>query len=199
MTHVEAIEFLKNQTPLRITVSGDIGSGKSTFAKHLAEILNIERIYAGQIMREEAARQGVTLQEFNELLEVDDEVDKRVDELQTNKSKEIEKGVFEGRTAWHFIINPDIKVFLSVNSEIGAERVYADKTNTLRDKYSSLQEVIELNAKRKISEKKRYNNYYNIDVYDFNNFDLIIDTSTIGVKEVFESTVIKIAQFLSKS
>ena len=64
-------------------------------------------------MREEAARRGVTLQDFQELLEVDDKVDREVDALQLEKSKETERGVFEGRVAWHFNTNPDVKLFLS--------------------------------------------------------------------------------------
>lgn len=198
MTYEEAIQVLKNTTPLRITVSGDIGSGKSTFAKRLAETLEVERIYAGQIMREEAARRNITLQDFQELLEVDDKVDREVDTLQLDKSKEIERGVFEGRVAWHFNVAPDARLFLKVDPRIGAERVYGDKDNTLRDKYDSLEEVIALNAKRKESEEKRYNGYYGISAYDPNNFDIIIDTSNLTRDEVFEQTVIKIAEQLKQ-
>lgn len=198
MTYEQAIEILKNTSPLRITVSGDIGSGKSTFAKRLAETLEIERIYAGQIMREEAKRRNMTLQDFNELLVVDDEVDRRVDELQLDKSKEIDRGIFEGRVAWHFNKKPDAKVFLSVRPEVGAERVYGDKDNSLREKYDSLEEVVALNKKRKANEETRYNKYYGISAYNPDNFDIIVDTSDLTRDEVFEQTVIKIAEHVKQ-
>jgi len=197
MTYEEAIKELEGLETLRITVSGDIGSGKSTFAKHLAEHLDVPRIYAGQIMREEAARRGITLQDFQELLEVDDKVDREVDALQLKKSEEIAKGVFEGRVAWQFNTAPDVKLFFSVRPEVGADRVFGDSDNSLRDKYNSVEEVVELNKKRKASEETRYNAYYNISAYDPDNFDLIVDTSDIGIQEVYEKTIVRIAQFLA--
>ena len=39
MTFDEALAKLKNASPLRITVSGDIGSGKSTFTKDITSVL----------------------------------------------------------------------------------------------------------------------------------------------------------------
>ena len=197
MTFQDALEKLKNTSPLRLTVSGDIGSGKSTFSKRLAEELELPRIYAGQIMREEAARQGMTLQDFNQLLEVDDQVDRRVDELQLEKSKETERGIFEGRVAWHFNIAPDVKLFFKVTPEKGAERVFGDHSS-LREKFNALEEVITLNEKRKASEEKRYNAYYDISAYDLNNFDIVIDTTKLTVDEVFKKTVEEIAIFLNK-
>lgn len=197
MTFNEALEQLKQIAPLRITVSGDIGSGKSTFAKHLAAELEIPRIYIGQFMREEAARRGITLEEFGELQEEDDSVDRQMDALQKEKSKETDRGVFEGRTAWHFVENPTVRVFLAVEPDMGAERVWGDKKNKARDKYNSLEEVKERNIRRKASEKKRYWNYYQIDAYDHKNFDVIVDTSNIDIDEVFKQTVTKIADFIS--
>jgi cytidylate kinase len=197
MTYEEAIKYLEELKTLRVTVSGDIGSGKSTFATHLAEDLDVPRVYAGQIMREEAAKRGITLQDFQELLEVDDKVDREVDALQLQKSEEIKKGIFEGRVAWHFNVAPDVRLFFSVRPEVGADRVYGDKDNSLRDKYISVEEVIALNKKRKSSEETRYNSYYGISAYNLDNFDLVIDTSDINIHEVFEKTVIRIAQFLA--
>lgn len=199
MTFEEAISFLTSASPLRITVSGDIGSGKSTFAKRLAETLNIPRIYAGQIMREEAARRGMTLQAFNDLLLTDDAVDRQVDELQLDKSKEIDRGVFEGRLAWHFNVNPDAKVFFTVDPMTGAERVFNDTGNTLRDKVSSVEEAAQENATRKINEEKRYHDYYGISAYDRNNFDVVVDTSDVDQEGAFKNGVIAIAEFVKRA
>lgn len=195
MTYNEALKKLKNTSPLRITVSGDIGSGKSTFAKRLAEVLNVPRNYVGQMMRDEAAAKGLTLDDFNKLLNENDEVDRRLDELQRQKSIHIERGIFEGRTAWHFVESPDVKVFLAVDPQSAAQRIWKDQ-NDNRDKYGSVEELRQANAERKASEEKRYQRYYNINVYDHNNFDVVIDTSHLTIDEVFKQTVIAIAQAL---
>lgn len=194
MNLIEAIDLLKDTSPLRITISGDIGAGKSTFAKRLAEELDFPRIYIGQFMREEAKKRGLTLDEFNALLEEDDSIDRQMDAMQKEKSKEVQNGIFEGRTAWFFVENPDVKVFLSVEPRTAAERIWGDK-NDLRDKYASIDELMEANELRKGSENARYEAYYGIDVYDLDNFDVVIKTDEIGLEEVFEEGVKRIAEF----
>jgi len=196
MNYQEALEKLKNMTPLRITVSGDIGSGKSSFTKHLAEELGVTRIYAGGIFREEAQRRELALDDFGALCQQDESVDHWLDELMRQKSKINKRGVFEGRTAWHFVEKPDVKVFLRVDPKTAAERVWGDQDNPLRVQHDSLEEVQAANVKRKASEQARYEKYYQIDVYDENNYDVVIDTSKMTIDEVFETTVIKIAEFL---
>ncbi len=194
MTLNEAIEKLKSTSPLRITVSGDIGAGKSTFAKRLAEALGVPRIYMGGLMRDEASRRGMTLAEFGKMQESDDSVDRAMDEMLHGESERTDRGVFEGRTAWHFAVDPKIRVFLSADPQIAAERILGDENNTKRDKLGALDEVIADNALRKESEITRYKNYYNINAYDLANFDVVVDTSNINADEVFERTIIKIAE-----
>ncbi len=198
MTFEESLDQLNQTSPLRITVSGDIGAGKSTFAKRLAETLNIPRIYIGQFMREEAAKRGITLEEFGKLLEQDDAIDREMDAHQQEVARQTPRGVFEGRTAWHFVENPDVKVFIAVSEEQAAKRIFSDK-NALRDKYATETEVLEGNKRRKQSEITRYQTYYGIDVYDQSNFDIIIDTSEKTLEEVFQDGILQIAAFLHKN
>lgn len=198
MTYRDALKKLKSTSPLRITVSGDIGSGKSTFSKQLAQELDLPRIYIGQFMREEAAKRGLTLDEFSKLQESDDTIDKYMDSLQQKKSEEIERGIFEGRVAWYFVISPKIKIFLGVDPQAAATRIWNDM-NDQRDKYSSIEELAQANITRRESEEKRYNSYYGISAYSPKNFDIIIDTSGLSIKQVFEKTVREIADFLTKN
>lgn len=190
------LEALRSTSPLRITVSGTIGAGKSTFAKRLAADLDIPRIYMGQFMREEAARRGMTLDEFNELLPTDDSIDRGLDAMQTEKGRELDRAIFEGRTSWHFIEHPDVKVFFDVSEKAAAERIFGDK-NALRDRYHSVEEVMEANRTRKANEITRYEGYYGIDVYNLSNFDVVVDTTHLGLDEVYMEAVRKITAFLS--
>lgn len=191
----KALEILKTTSPLRITVSGDIGSGKSTFTTKLAETLEIPRVYIGGLMREEAKKRGITLDELNALLEKDDTIDRQMDAMQKDVSKTTEKGIFEGRTAWYFVENPSVRVFLAVSPLTSATRIATDK-NASRDTYQTVEEVMAANEARKRSEIERYQTYYGIDAYNTANFDVIIDTSTLSIDEVFAQTVIAIAEFL---
>ena len=198
MTFEQALLQLQAADPLRVTVSGDIGSGKSTFAKHLAEALEIPRISVGQLMREEAARRNMTLDDFGALLETDEEVDKAMDTMQTAKSKEITRGVFEGRMAWHFVESPKVRVFLSCDPDEAAQRIWNDH-NGMRDTYASIEELRAANETRKASEETRYQTYYSLSAYDLNNFDVVVNTTNLSKDEVFEETVIKIAQIRANS
>jgi len=190
-----ALEKLRLTTPLRITISGDIGSGKSTFAKHLAEDLQIERIYIGALMREEAARRNLTLDDFMQMLISDDRFDHQVDNLQQEKSKVMERGIFEGRTSWHFVISPKIRIFFKVSPQVAAERLWKSNDPD-RDKYQSIEEIIVANELRRSAEEKRYQNYYNINVYDPRNFDVIINTSNKTIEQVYTDAVEAISKMV---
>ena len=193
MTYEQALEKLKHTERLIITVSGDIGAGKSTFAKHLAEELEIPRIYIGQFMREEAAKRKMTLDEFNKLLNENDAVDKRLDEMQRERSSQVEKAVFEGRTSWHFVENPTVKVYLSVDPNIATDRIWEDR-NDKRDQYGTKEALHAANEQRKQSEIARYEKYYGINAYDHANFDIVVDTTVLDRDNVFEEGVIAIAK-----
>ena len=197
MTFAEALAFLQTRKPLRVTISGAIGSGKSTTAERLAKTLEIPRIYVGQMMRDEAKARGLTLDAFNALLEKDDTIDRAMDAKQKEIGQATPRGIFEGRTAWHFIESPDCKIFLDVDPTVSAERIFADPSKS-RDLYPTLEAVIAANETRKQNEIARYSRYYGIDIYDLKNYDVVIDTTPLSRDQVFESVVIAIAEFLQK-
>ncbi len=199
MTLTQALEQLKGTNPLRITIGGDIGSGKSTFAKRLATELDVPRVNIGGLMREEAQRRGITLQALEALQAKDDALDKQMDEFQRIKGRETPRGIFEGRTSWHFVENPDIKIFMAVRPEIAVDRVFEDTTNPLRDTFKTKEELQKADEIRKESLIHRFQTFYGIDIFNPANFDLVIDTSDIGIEEVYEQTVTKIARFLGGS
>ncbi len=197
MTFAEALAFLQTREPLRVTISGAIGSGKSTTAERLAKTLEIPRIYVGQMMRDEAKARGLTLDAFNALLEKDDTIDRAMDAKQKEIGQATPRGIFEGRTAWHFIESPDCKLMLTVDKTVSATRIFNDKTGN-RDLYPTLEAVLEANETRKQNEIARYSRYYGIDIYDLKNYDVVIDTTPLSRDEVFETVVIAIAEFLQK-
>ena len=146
-------------------------------------------------MQEEAARRGMTMDAFGLLLTTDDSVDRTVDELQRTKAREQERGIFEGRTAWYFVEQPNVKLFFTVDPRLAAERLLTD-TAANRDRYHSVEEILKANEERKGAENKRYHDYYGIDAYDHSNFDIVVDTSGATIEEVYAATVEKIVEFL---
>jgi len=179
-----------------ISLSGNMGSGKSTIAQMLADKLNWPRYYMGGLRREAAQKRGLTLAEYNKLGETDINTDQEVDEYQRELGKKEDNFVIEGRTSW-YLIPHSLKIYLDVDSEEGAKRIFGSlqhKNN--RNEGNNLktwQDVLASNKERMASDIKRYRQYYNIDVYDKKNYDFCLDTTNLTPKEVF-SAVFKVVQ-----
>ena len=96
-----------------------------------------------------------------------------------------------GRTSYYFIPH-SVKVFLDVALEEGAKRIFNEKRE--KEKFKTLSEAVESIKAREESDSKRYKKYYNINISEPKNFDLIIDTTKIPADEVVD----KIIAFVKK-
>lgn len=187
-----------------ITISGTPGSGKSTAAEMLAKMLQAERIYVGGIRRELAREKGMTLQELNQYATLHPETDVDVDTKAAAKARELEKKnkivIVEGRTQFHFLPE-SIKIFMKVNPEEGAKRIWKDLQNKAAQEKRNEGNIASFEAmKKRIYEREeedaaRYKKYYKIDHRDESQYDLIIDTTYLTP----EKTVEKIASFIASS
>ena len=180
-----------------ISISGFHGSGKSTIAEMLAKKLNWPRYYMGGLRREAAQKRDLTLAEYNKLGEEDPSTDLEVDNYQKKLGEEKDNFIIEGRTSWFFIPH-SLKIYLDVNKETGAERIFQhlkkeNNRNEGKD-LKTLQEVSRSVEERYLSDKKRYKKYFNIDVYNKENYDYYLDTSDLEIQEVFD----KVFSFVSK-
>jgi CMP/dCMP kinase len=181
-----------------ITISGTPGSGKSTIANILAEKLKFERIYVGGIRRDLAKSKNMTLEQLNKYALKNPETDVDVDKEAAKKAREfnsLKKDVIvEGRVHFHFIPE-SIKLYIDVDFEEGAKRIWKDMQNKKikekrnEDNINSFEEMKESLKKRIENDKQRYLKYYNIDCYDKNNYDLIIDTTNITPNEAVEQII----------
>lgn len=172
-----------------ISLSGAPGSGKSTIAQELAKLYNWPRYYIGGLRRQMAKERGLTLEEYNQLGENDPQTDKEVDEMQKELGKNEDNFIIEGRTSWYFIPH-SLKIYLDVSPEIAAQRVFANLSHRNEAKnLNSWQDVLKSNQKRVKSDNLRYQKYYQIDVYNPNNYDFYLDTSHLNPQEVLAKVI----------
>ena len=164
-----------------ITISGMPGSGKSTVAKFLAKKLKLEHYSGGDFRREIAKQRNISLAELNKLGEKEDWTDKQADDWQVNLGKTKDNFIIDSRLGFHFIPN-SIKILIQVSPEIGAERILKD--NRIEEKFKDLKEAVKFWHERVNSDIKRYKEYYNINLYNKNNYDFILDTTNLSIKEV---------------
>ncbi len=166
----------------RISVTGDPGSGKSTFARAVATRTGFRLITTGNIFRELAAQMGISLTDLNERAERQAEIDAKVDDFLKSLNDSHENMVLDSRMAWHFV-GESLKIRLAVDPEIAAARIFQDDA-ALREKFTCLEQARDEVHRRKISEISRYRALYGVDISDQNNFDLVIDTSRKAPQDI---------------
>ena len=172
-----------------ITIAGKLGSGKSSAAKRVAEILGYKHLSSGDFMRDIANKRGISLMELNRIAEEDVSIDKELDDrnIEIGKQSDI---VIDSRLGFHFI--PDsFRVYLDLLPETAAERILKDKeSNPDRHKednraFDTKEDIMKSIIDRQESERSRYDRIYNIkDVSCSDNYNLIIDTSKYTLEEV---------------
>ncbi|MDR2681283.1 MAG: cytidylate kinase family protein [Tannerella sp.] len=164
-----------------ISLTGDLGSGKSTVSSILCDRLKYDYIYTGEIQRRIAAKYNMTTTELNKYSETHPEIDREIDS--TFKSlNDSENLIVDSRLAW-FFIPASFKVFLKTNLFVSAERIAGD-TKRKSESYESKEDAAYHIIARKTSENKRYGDLYGADCSNLNNFDMVVDTSFVEPERV---------------
>jgi len=167
---------------MRVTISGPPGSGKTTVAREVARALGFELILTGKIFRKQAEKAGMDVNEYNELAEKDAAIDRNLDDEIIRIAKEKDDIVVEGRLAGQLLERNGIdsfKVFVTAPLKTRAERI------ARRERTKPGAELEKLRS-REDSEKRRYFEFYGIDIGDISVYDLVIDSADISAHEVSE-------------
>ena len=162
-----------------LTVGGLPATGTTTLCRLLERALQLPYIYAGQLFREEAARRGMTLAEFNARAGEDPSVDRALDDQQLEF---LRRGgvILEGRLAgWlaHTHGLPAFKVWIVCDE---AERI---RRSVERDGGDAPSQAASM-ADREARERDRYLRYYGADLSDLSFYDLICDSTSVGPDEL---------------
>jgi CMP/dCMP kinase len=177
-----------------ITISGYPGAGKTSVGKLLAKKLGYKFYSMGDLRGEIAVKKGLTINELNKLGEKEAWTDTSVDDYQKELGKTRNNLVIEGRLSFHFIPN-SLKIFLTVNPRTGAERIFNVKEERLDEEiHSSVQELQTQLKARVESDTLRYKKYYNINCYEKDHYNLIVDTTVPTAEEVTNRILSQIQQ-----
>ncbi len=162
---------------MHITLTGNLGSGKSTICRILENRYGFEICSTGTVLRKIAEEMGLTVLELNQRMCSDPSYDHMIDERTARISKEQadDKICFDSRLAWHFA-EKSFKVFLSVDINEAARRVFNDNRGDV-EKYKDLADAKAQLIARAQTEDKRYRDIYGINYFDFNNYNLVLDST----------------------
>ncbi len=167
----------------RISLAGDLGSGKSTVAKILSQEFNAEIVSGGKIQRELAKSLNLTIEEFNRFMETDRSYDKKLDDFLVSYNDKKGSFIFDSRMSWYFVPTA-VSFYLKVEPKEAARRIM--QANRADETYSSLEDACEKLLSRRESECKRYKEYYGQNINDMNNYSFVIDTTNLTPTEVAE-------------
>lgn len=186
-----------------ITIAGKLGSGKSSTAKKVSEILDYTHYSTGDFMRSIANDRGVSLGDLSIMAETDPLIDKELDDRNIEIG-DMENIVLDSRLGFHFIPN-SFKVFLELDPQTASERILKDKENNpnrskeATGQFNTKESIIDKVTFRLASERKRYKDLYGIEDHtSHSNFDLIINTKEFSLEEVSKKIVEEYNNWLNK-
>lgn len=173
---------------MHITLTGNLGSGKSTISKIMSSKYGFEIYSTGTTIRELAAERGLTVLEMNELMGRDHSFDNTIDERTRQVSLDRKDDLFfDSRLAWHFAVNT-FKVFLSVDIDEAARRVFSDDRGET-ESYKTQDDARAQLIARAHNEDARYKEIYDIDYFQIKNYNLILD-STFSNPDLLASIIL---------
>lgn len=174
---------------MQIAFSGKLGSGKSTVCTILKEKYGYEIYSTGTIQRKIAEEMGITTLELNKRMSEDPKLDHVIDDavVELSRARAGDKLIYDSRMAWHFAENT-FKVYMYVDPTVAAKRVMNADRGTV-EKYQSVDEAREMLIARSIEENKRFKDIYGVDNFDYNNYDLIIDSTSATPEQIAEFIV----------
>lgn len=173
-----------------ITISGKQGAGKTTLAKMLAKRLDYKFISIGDLRGQIAQEHGLTIDELNEVGKAESWVHKEADKKTIEIGKKETFFVIEGWLAFHFIPN-SVKVFLEVDPDIGAKRIFANQRPDEKP-CKTITELKDMLQERLKKTGEQFKKYYGIDFLKRENYDFIIDTSSLTPTQVLNKIMEKL-------
>ncbi len=187
---------------MNITITGNLGSGKSSVAKILKE-RGYEYSSTGNIFRQLAMEKGLSVEEFNKQVNEaasrgDHSVDKMIDDTTTKIGQERDNVVFDSRLAWHFAPK-SFKVFIITDVEEASRRVFHDSLRANSESYASQDACRKALINRQKLETVRYKEIYDIDYYDMSNYNLVIESTDASPDEIAQEILDKMAEYQNGS
>ena len=179
-----------------IAITGSIAGGKSKVVRKIATKLGMYTYFASRNFRKLARDNDMELATFNAYVQNNPDIDKVIDETLSEYLKTHDNLVVDSRLAWHFAEGA-FKVCITVDLDVAANRLAKDIDNrNIEDKYDTTDSAKIAIIKRERYERERYIKEYGIDVLDYSNYDLVIDSTNMSTDEIADMIIEKYNNWL---
>lgn len=180
-----------------ITLAGDIASGKGAVSHILHSKLNYEIYRNGEYFRELARQHNMSIKDFNIYVKSHKEIDLQVEESAKIYASNHDNLIVDARLGWYSIPH-SFKVYLTVNIEESAKRVFNDENRGNVEKYLDLEHAKSEIVERFKLENERWLNIYNVRKDDMSNYDYVLDTTNISPDEAAQNILTEYFKWLKK-
>jgi cytidylate kinase len=164
---------------VRVVISGPPGSGKTTQAKLVAEHFGLKYFSAGRLFREIALKRGVGLEELSIIAARDSSIDIEVDKKTFEAAREDNIVIDAHLGAWIVSDIVDVRIYVFAPFSLRVLRIAARDNKPVE---SALKETLV----RELSQKRRFMEFYGIDISDLSIFDVIVNTKSINAERAFK-------------
>jgi cytidylate kinase len=175
-----------------ITLSGLPGSGKSSVAKLLAKKLGFRHYSTGDIQRKLAKKHGYSISEWGRFESEHEKFDLMIDEETRHIATQNDDIVIDSWLAPHFV-KTAVKVFLECDEQERARRRVSHKR--IEEQFDSIPQTIDDMRKRVKNNRERWQELYSYDFLNMSHYNLVIDTTNLGIEQV----VGKIIEFIENA
>ncbi len=170
---------------MNIAISGRLGSGKSTICGILKNKYGFDVYSTGQIQRRFAEEMGISTLELNKKMVGDNGLDHFIDNgvKELSRKDKNSRIIFDSRMAWHFAENR-FAVYVFADPTVAAARVYNDSARGKVEAYNSVEDAKSKLYARSREENRRYKELYNVNNFDYANYDMVIDSTYVSAEAV---------------
>lgn len=162
----------------------------------LVHKLGYEYLSVGNMKRQLAEQMGLSIHEFNALGDIPgnaEKFDKQYEDMQ--KALDPHAPIILDSRLGFYCQPKAFNIFLDVSIHEAARRIMHAGRWSDEIQYNTLDEAIAATQKRNDDDQARYLKLYNIDYFDHNNYDLVIDTSDKTPEQVLDLIVAGYTQY----
>lgn len=149
----------------KITLSGEVASGKTTIGKILAEKLNYDFISIGEETRRKAESLGLSIVEFQHQCLLNPELDRELDRSFSEKCNSRTQLVVDYRLGFHFV-RDSYHIFLRISKKTAIDRM--KKAGRSNETFHTIKQ-------RNDSFREQFLKAHNVDYTNPNRYHLVVN------------------------